>query len=372
MRRALRETLYIRTVRNMRSPIRGRGAADNDAGRFESRRVGAEDDGWWREESSAAPATEVRAEIARRIISRNDSPDLPFSQSINPYRGCEHGCIYCYARPSHAYLNLSAGLDFETKLFYKSNAVELLERELSRPGYRPAVINLGANTDPYQPIEREHRLTRGILEVLLRFRHPVTIITKGHLVLRDLDLLQQLAAERLCRVTISLATLDAELKRDLEPRVPAPLARLKAMEGLANAGIPVGVLAAPMIPALNDHELEGILQCAADAGASAAAYVLLRLPHEVKDLFERWLQDHRPLRAAHVLSRIRAMRGGGLNDARFGGRFTGEGVEAALLSRRFDIACRRLGLAAGEGAALSTAAFRVPVSAGGQLRLDGL
>ena len=356
----------------MRSPIQGRGAADNDAGRFESRRVAAEQDGWWREEPATAPATDVRAEIARRIISRNDSPDLPFSQSINPYRGCEHGCIYCYARPSHAYLNLSAGLDFETKLFYKQNAVELLELELSRRGYRPDAINLGANTDPYQPIERQHRLTRGILEVLLRFRNPVTIVTKGHLVLRDLDLLQQLAADRLCRVMISLTTLDAELKRGLEPRAPSPQARLKAIEGLANAGIPVGVLAAPMIPALNDHELEGILQCAADAGAGTAAYVLLRLPYEVKDLFERWLQDHRPLRAAHVLSRIKAMRGGGLNDSRFGERFTGQGIEAALLARRFEVACRRLGLAGGEGAALNTAAFRVPVSAGGQLRLDGL
>ncbi len=368
----MHDGLYIRTVADMRSPIHGRGAADNDAGRFESRRVGAEDDGWWREESAAAPETDVRAEIARRIISRNDSPDLPFSQSINPYRGCEHGCIYCYARPSHAYLNLSAGLDFETKLFYKQNAVELLELELSRRGYRPAAINLGANTDPYQPIEREHRLTRGILEVLLRFRHPVTIITKGHLVLRDLDLLQPLAADRLCRVMISLATLDAELKRELEPRTPSPQARLKAIEGLAHAGIPGGVLAAPMIPALNDHELEGILQCAADAGAGTAGYGLLRLPYEVKDLFERWLQDHRPLRATHVLSRIKAMRGGGLNDSRFGERFTGEGVEAALLARRFDVACRRLGLARGEGAALNTEAFRVPVSAGGQLRLDGL
>lgn len=356
----------------MRSPIPGRGAADNDAGRFESRRVDQEDDGWWREDAVDGPATEVRSETARRIISRNASPDLPFNQSINPYRGCEHGCIYCFARPSHGYLNLSAGLDFETKLFYKENAVGLLEGELSRRGYRPDAINLGANTDPYQPIERRHRLTRGILEVLLRFRHPVTIVTKGHLVLRDLDLLQRLAADRLCRVMISLTTLDTELKRGLEPRAPSPQARLKAIEGLANAGVPVGVLAAPMIPALNDHELEGILQCAADAGAGSAAYTLLRLPYEVKELFERWLRDHRPLRAAHVLSRIKAMRGGGLSDSRFGERFTGEGVEAALLARRFEIACRRLGLGVGEKQRLNTAAFRVPVAAGGQLRLDGL
>ncbi len=356
----------------MRSPILGRGAADNDAGRFETRHVDAADDGWWPDQPAAAPETEVRSETARRIISRNDSPDLPFDQSINPYRGCEHGCIYCYARPSHGYLNLSAGLDFETKLFYKENAVGLLEGELSRRGYRPVAINLGANTDPYQPIERRYRLTRGILEVLLRFRHPVTIVTKGHLVLRDLDLLRQLAADRLCHVMISLTTLDPELKRGLEPRAPSPQARLKAIEGLANSGVPVGVLVAPMIPALNDHELEGILQCAADAGAQTAAYTLLRLPHEVKDLFERWLRDHRPLRAAHVLSRIRAMRGGGLNDSRFGERFTGQGVEAVLLARRFELACRRLALGLGETRALNTAAFRVPVSAGGQLRLDGL
>ncbi|HVC01108.1 MAG TPA: PA0069 family radical SAM protein [Steroidobacteraceae bacterium] len=354
----------------MSIPVKGRGAAGNPQGRFETRRVDPGDDGWSGEERTLAPATEVRAEIARRIISRNDSPDIPFRQSINPYRGCEHGCIYCYARPTHAYLNLSAGLDFETKLFYKENAVALLERELARPGYRPLPINLGANTDPYQPIEREHRLTRGLLEVLLRHRHPVTIVTKSRLVLRDLDLLREFAERRLCRVMISVTTLDAQLKRSLEPRAPSPAARLQAIAGLAQAGIPVGVLAAPMIPALNDHELEAILRQAAQAGARHAAFVLLRLPHEVGELFEAWLRDHVPLRAERVLSRIRAMRGGALTDARFGSRFTGRGTEADLLAQRFAVACRRLGIDGDEGGVLDMAAFRVPGGAGAQLGLD--
>ena len=354
----------------MDAPIKGRGAADNREGRFEPRRVEPADDGWWREDESRDPATEQRAELARRIISRNDSPDVPFSRSINPYRGCEHGCIYCFARPTHAYLNLSPGLDFETKLFYKENAVELLEKELAGRGYRPEPINLGANTDPYQPIERDRRLTRGLLEVLLRHRHPVTIVTKSQLVLRDCDLLRELAAERLCRVMISVTTLDAQLKRGLEPRAPSPQARLRAIAGLAGAGVPVGVLAAPMIPALNDHELEAILRAAADAGARSAGFVLLRLPHEVRELFERWLREHAPLRAERVLARIRAMRAGALNDARFGSRFKGEGVEAGLLARRFEIACRRFGLEAGAATGLNTDAFRVPARSGAQLGLD--
>jgi DNA repair photolyase len=357
-------------------PFKGRGTGDNREGRFESLHVEVQEDGWWREEEIRAPATEVRIELARSIISKNQSPDIPFNQSINPYRGCEHGCIYCFARPTHAYLNLSAGLDFETKLFAKSNAAERLEQELSRRSYRPQLINLGASTDPYQPIEREHRITRGILEVLLRFRHPVTIVTKSHLVLRDVDLLQELAKQRLCYVMVSVTTLDEGLKRSLEPRAPSPTARLKAIAGLAAAGVPVGVLAAPMIPALNDHELEKILDAAADAGASDAGFVLLRLPFEIKELFEDWLRTHAPLRAEHVLSRIRAMRGGQLNDPRFGSRFKGEGVEAALLKRRFEIACRRLGLNRGGQYALNLDAFRVPVQAAaaaqGQLSFDGL
>lgn len=356
----------------MGPPIKGRGAADNPEGRFESRRTEDVADGWWRDEQLRSPATLVRAEVARSIIVRNDSPDLPFRQSINPYRGCEHGCIYCYARPTHGYLNLSAGLDFETKLYYKANAAQLLERELSRRHYRPVPINLGSSTDPYQPIEREHRITRAILEALWRLRHPVTIVTKSHSVVRDLDILSDMAKLRLCRVMISVTTLDEELKRSLEPRAPSPAARLKAVAALAQARVPVGVLAAPMIPALTDHELEKILQAAAAAGAATAGYILLRLPFEVKDLFEQWLHDHVPLRAAHVLSRIRAMRGGGLNDARFGARFKGEGVDAMLLSRRFEIACRRFGLNIREQRPLNAAAFRAPAAAGGQLRLDGL
>ena len=356
----------------MQPPIKGRGAADNREGRFESRRVESVEDGWWREEEIRAPATEVRAEVARSIISHNDSPDIPFKQSINPYRGCEHGCVYCYSRPTHAYINLSAGLDFETKLFHKTNAAELLERELSKRNYHPDVIHIGASTDPYQPIEREHRITRGILEVLWRFRHPITIITKSHLVLRDLDLLQDMAKEHLCQVMISLTTLDDDLKRGLEPRAPSPSARLKAIAGLAAAGVPVGVLAAPMIPALNDHELEKILEAAAAAGAALAGYVLLRLPYEVKELFECWLRAHVPLRAEHVLSRIRAMRGGALNDTRFGARFKGQGVEAQLLAQRFEVACRRFELNRRRQADLSTAAFRVPGQSGGQMSFDGL
>jgi DNA repair photolyase len=355
----------------MQAPIKGRGSADQREGRFESRHVLPEEDGWWREEESRAPATEVKVEIARSIISRNDSPDIPFTQSINPYRGCEHGCIYCYARPTHSYINLSPGLDFETKLMAKTNAAELLENELSRRNYRPEAINLGANTDPYQPIEREYRITRSILEVCVRFRHPVTIVTKSHLVLRDLDLLQELAKDNLCYVMVSVTTLDENLKRSLEPRAPSPAARLRAIAALSAAKVPVGVLAAPMIPALNDHELEKIFEAAAAAGAKAASFILVRLPLEVKELFETWLREHAPLRAEHVLSRIRAMRGGQLNDARFGSRFKGEGVEATLMQKRGEIACRRYGLMRRMQYELNTAAFRAPPRSGDQLSLDG-
>jgi DNA repair photolyase len=353
-------------------PIKGRGTADNREGRFESRRVEAEEDGWWREEEIRAPATEVRAEVARSIISHNNSPDIPFASSINPYRGCEHGCVYCYARPTHSYINLSSGLDFETKLFYKSNAAEVLERELTKRSYKPSVIHIGASTDPYQPIEREHRVTRGVLEVMRRFRHPFTIITKGHLVLRDLDILADMARDRLCYVMISLTTLDDELKRGLEPRAPSPAARLKAIAGLAQAKVPVGVMAAPMIPALNDHELEKILEAAADAGADRASYTMLRLPYDVKELFEAWLRTHVPLRADHVLSRIRSIRGGALNDSNFGARFEGRGVEARLMSQRFELACRKFELNRRDWQGLDVAAFRVPQELGGQMSFDGL
>jgi DNA repair photolyase len=349
---------------------RGRGALDNPEGRFMQQRTEPVDDGWHADAPPDAIPTEQFPEHARTILTRNESPDIPFDQSINPYRGCEHGCIYCYARPTHAYLNLSAGLDFETRLFYKVNAAALLETELSRRGYRPRVINLGSSTDPYQPIEREHRITRALLEVLLRFRHPVTIVTKSHLVLRDLDLLQELATRNLCHVSVSVTTLDEELKRRLEPRAPSPAARLKAIAGLAAAKVPVGVMAAPMIPALNDHELERIFEAAAQAGAGSAHYILLRLPFDVKELFEAWLREHVPLRAEHVLSRVRAMRGGALNDARFGSRFQGEGVEAKLLQTRCEAARRRYGLERREFT-LDTGAFRVPAAATSQLTLEG-
>ena len=356
----------------MAAPIKGRGANENLEGRFESRRIEPVDDGWWQEAEERQPATSVRAEMARSIISHNDSPDLPFSQSINPYRGCEHGCIYCYARPSHAYLNLSPGLDFESKLFYKANALELLEKELSHRHYRPSPIQLGANTDPYQPIEREWQITRGILQILLRYRHPVTIVTKSHSVVRDLDLLADLSKLNLCRVMISVTTLDEELKRSLEPRAPSPTARLRAVTALSAAGVPTGVLASPMIPAVNDHELEQILGAAAAAGARSAGFIVLRLPNELKDLFENWLRTHLPLRADHVLSRIRAMRDGRLNDSQFKTRFKGVGVEAELLQRRFDVLCRRLQLDGSRMHRLDCSLFRVPPKTHDQLRLEGL
>ena len=351
----------------MPAPIKGRGTTQNFEGRFESRRVEAVDDGWWREVEESPVVTTVRAEVARSIIAHNDSPDIPFDQSINPYRGCEHGCIYCFARPSHAYLNLSPGLDFESKLFYKANAVELLEKELSRPGYVPKLIQLGANTDPYQPIERELQITRGLLEVLQRFHHPVTIVTKSHTVLRDLDILADMSKRGLAQVFISLTTLDDELKRGLEPRAPSPAARVKAIASLHQAGVEVGVLAAPMIPAVNDHELEQIISTAANAGARSAGYVLLRLPNELKDLFETWLREHLPLRADHVLSRIRAMRAGLLNDAQFGSRFRGQGVEAQLLRKRFEVLIRRLKLNGFPRPQLTCGQFRVPPKPGDQM-----
>jgi len=346
-------------------PLRGRGTADNPHNRFAPNRSVAEDDGWY-QEVPLTQGTEVRIETAKTIITRNTSPDLPFDRSLNPYRGCEHGCIYCYARPSHAYWDLSPGLDFETKLIAKTNAAAVLEQQLSKRGYVCAPINLGSNTDPYQPIEREHQLTRRLLEVLLRYRHPVTIVTKGSLILRDLDLLSELAKQRLVSVMISLTTLDDELKRTLEPRAAAPKARLRAIRVMRDAGIPVGVLCSPMIPMINDSELERLLEAASEAGALSAAYMLLRLPLEVAPLFEQWLQDHYPQRAAHVLSLVRQSRGGELYDSRFGARMRGEGVFADLLAQRFDKAIRRYGLDRRGGYSLDCSAFCPP---GGQLSL---
>jgi DNA repair photolyase len=350
---------------------KGRGAISNPEGRFESRRVEAVDDGWMIDGDAQLPplATTITAERVRSIISRNDSPDIPFEQSINPYRGCGHGCVYCYARPAHSYINLSPGLDFETKLFYKDNAAEILREELSRPRYVCKSITLGANTDPYQPIERELKVTRSILEVLQEFHHPVSIITKGHLIERDIDILAALARENLACVHVSVTTLDSELKRILEPRAPGAAARLHAIRTLHAAGVPVGVLVAPVIPAINDHEIEHILAAVARAGARTAGYVMLRLPYEVKDLFREWLAEHYPLRAAHVMSLINNLRGGRDNDPNFGSRMRGTGPFAELVRRRFDVACSRLNLNAARRVPLDVRNFWVPMPPAAQLDL---
>ncbi|PIB48301.1 radical SAM protein [Pseudomonas sp. 2588-5] len=340
-------------------PPRGRGTATNLHNRFSPTVSVVEDDGWF-QEVPPTQGTEVRIETAKTIITRNNSPDLPFDRSINPYRGCEHGCIYCYARPSHAYWDMSPGLDFETRLIAKTNAADVLEQQLSKPGYVCAPINLGSNTDPYQPIEREYKITRRTLEVLLRYRHPVTIITKGSLILRDLDLLTELARQRLVAVMISLTSLDDELKRILEPRTAAPKSRLRAIRVMRDAGIPVGVLCSPMIPMINDSELESLLTEAHAAGAQSAAYMMLRLPLEVAPLFEEWLAAHYPQRAAHVMSLVRQVRGGEVYDSRFGVRMRGEGPFADLLAQRFSKAIKRLGLNRREGFNLDCSAFCPP------------
>lgn len=341
--------------------IKGRGAASNPEGRFETLEKTREDDGWTSEEDAAPrPATQVTLERARSIISRNDSPDIAFTQSINPYRGCEHGCVYCYARPSHAYLNLSPGIDFETKLFAKANAAELLRRELAKPGYVCSPINLGANTDPYQPIERRHRLTRGVLEVLLECRHPCTIVTKNALIERDLDLLVPLARAKLVHAFVSVTSLDNRLSSTLEPRASAPHRRLAAVAALNAAGVPCGVMVAPIVPMVTDRWIEQILERAAAAGATRAGYTVLRLPHELKDLFREWLDLNVPERADHVMSLIRQMRGGRDNDPRFGSRMRGEGELAELIRQRFHLACRRNGIGRGRDVSLDTSAFRPP------------
>ena len=326
--------------------IKGRGAASNPVGRFEPQRSTREDDGWYREDDDALPrlATQVSIERARRILSRNDSPDIPFNQSINPYRGCEHGCNYCYARPSHAYLNLSPGLDFETRLFAKTNAAELLRAELAKPGYRCEPVNLGANTDPYQPIEKTYRLTREVLEVLAECHHPLTIVTKNALVERDLDLLAPMAERGLAQVFISVGLLDNRLASTLEPRASAPHRRLQALGKLAAAGVPTGVLVAPIIPAVTDKDIEQIIERAAGLGVKAAGYTVLRLPHELKQVFREWLALHLPERAEHVMNLLQSMRGGRDNDPNFGSRMRGEGAYADMLAQRFKLACRKHGL----------------------------
>jgi DNA repair photolyase len=348
--------------------LKGRGATINPAGRFARTTHETVDDGWHQEAVPDSIATEVRADSARTMISRNDSPDISFTQSINPYRGCEHGCIYCYARPSHAYIDLSPGIDFETRLLYKADAGRVLRSELARPGYRCENIMLGANTDPYQPVEKRLRVTREILEVMLETRHPVSIITKGTLVLRDLDLLRELNAMNLVSLTVSLTTLDPELKRTLEPRTASPQGRLRVISEVSRAGSPVTVLLAPLIPAVNDAELEQLLAAAAAAGATRAGYVLLRLPYEVKDLFRAWLEEHLPLRAAHVMSLVQQARGGRDNDPNFGTRMRGTGPWAEMLRARFELASKRLGMNAKRGPGLDTGRFSPP-RLGGQLEL---
>lgn len=347
---------------------RGRGAATNDSGRFEAAQRQAFDDGWDLEPPLDPIRTQVTVDAARSVITRNSSPDVSFDRSINPYRGCEHGCVYCFARPSHAYLGLSPGLDFETKLFVKPDAPALLARELGRRGYRPAPIAIGTNTDPYQPIERERRLMRAILEVLRDWRHPVTIVTKGALIARDADILGEMAADGLARAALSITTLDHRLSRAMEPRASGPKRRLRAMADLAAAGVPVGVTAAPLIPAVNDHEIEAILEAAKDAGASWSSYVALRMPHEIKDLFRDWLAEHLPDRAARVLRLVREMHGGKDYDPNWGRRLSGEGVYAALIKRRFEAAQKRLGLEKPR-APLRTDLFGAPGGGQGQLSL---
>jgi DNA repair photolyase len=333
-----------------KGPLRGRGAVSNHPPRFEPQVVEAFDDGWGSlTEDMPSLRTTLTREAAKSALTYNDSPDLGFDRSINPYRGCEHGCVYCFARPSHAYLVLSPGLDFETRLMFKPDLPEILTRELSRPGYEVKPVVLGANTDPYQPVERAEGLTRRVLEVLERFGHPVTIVTKSAGVLRDADILARMAARNLARVCVSVTTLDARLARTMEPRAASPVRRLEALRALAAQGIPVAVLAAPMIPGINDAELERILEASAQAGARSAGYVLLRLPLELRQIFAEWLNQNYPERAARVLALVRQTRGGKLYDARFGQRQTGQGAYADLLGQRFNLALRRLGLDRREG-----------------------
>jgi DNA repair photolyase len=343
-------------------PRKGRGAGINPEGRFEVLEREAFDDGWSTAEEEGPPplSTQVTVERAKSIISHNDSPDVGFSQSINPYSGCEHGCVYCFARPSHAYKNLSPGIDFETRLFAKVNAAELLREELSRPGYECETIMIGVNTDAYQPIEREYKITRSILQVCAEFNQPVGLITKNAGIERDIDILAPMAEKRLATVTISCNNLDHEVARRLEPRCAAPQRRLQAMQRLSESGIPVCALVAPVIPFLTDHQIEPVLEAAWQHGARQAGYVLMRLPWEVKDLFKDWLERHYPLKAKHVMSRVHEMRKGRDNDPCFGSRMVGSGRMAELLEQRFHVACKRIGFGARGETSLDTSLFRVP------------
>ncbi len=347
---------------------RGRGAGLNPSGRFEPLAREAFDDGWETLEDLPPFKTETQVEKPRTIITRNESPDIPFDRSINPYRGCEHGCIYCFARPTHAYMGLSAGLDFEARLFAKPDAARLLERELGKPGYKPRTIAIGTNTDPYQPIEKEWRVMRQILEVLNASNHPVAIVTKSALVMRDIDILGEMAAKGLAWVGLSVTTLDRALARSMEPRAATPARRLEAVRALAGAGIPASVLMAPIIPGLNDHEIERVLESASAAGASEASYVILRLPLEVSPLFRDWLLRNYPTHYRRVMSLVRSMRDGKDYDAEFGKRMKGAGPYAWQIARRFDLAAKRLGLNR-HRRQLSADMFLPPTGAGVQLSL---
>ena len=351
---------------------KGRGAIANPDSRFDRETRVRVDDGWHRPEDERDDpppiATTVSIDATRTIIARNQSPDIPFSQSINPYRGCEHGCIYCYARPSHGYLGLSTGLDFETKLFAKPDAAKLLAQELRHPGYKVSAMALGTNTDPYQPVEREMKITRSVLETLAAFQNPFTIVTKSALVVRDLDIIAPMAAKRMAKVFISVTSLDRDFARRLEPRAATPTRRLAAISELAKAGVPTGVMVAPIIPGLTDWEIERILAAAKEAGAASAGYTLMRLPFEIKDLFAQWLEEHEPGKAKHVLSLVREVRGGRLNDPNFGSRQRGTGPFAELIAQRFKVACAKLGFNRHDWS-LDLTRFKPPPAPGDQLTL---
>ncbi len=346
---------------------KARASLSNASCRFEPERMTV-DDGWEQDAPLEVIPTEIRQEIARSIISYNRSPDLPFDRSINPYRGCEHGCIYCFARPSHAYLGLSPGLDFETRLIARPNAPDVLRQELSAKRYRVAPIAIGTNTDPYQPCERDLGITRRCLEVLREFNHPVAIVTKGAMIERDIDILAPMAAQGLVRVGVSVTTLDADLSRRMEPRAPLPTRRLATMRKLTDAGIPVRIMTSPIVPGLTDHEVEALLAAGAEAGADAASWIMLRLPREVSELWQEWLAAHEPARAAKVMARLREMHGGRDYDPRWGHRMRGEGEYAEMIARRFRAACKRLGLKE-KSPTLRCDAFGVPPQAGDQLPL---
>lgn len=350
--------------------LRGRGARSNRAGRYERELRQAESDGWDIEEDLPVLRTEVSEERARKIITYNGSPDLPFDRSVNAYRGCEHGCIYCFARPTHAWLGLSAGLDFETRLVARPGAAELLAKELAAKSYKVATLAMGTNTDPYQPIEKRYGVTRAMLEVLREARHPVGIVTKGTLILRDLDILSEMARDRLVRVGISVTTLDPVLSRRMEPRAPAPAKRLEVIRRLSEAGVEVRIMTSPVVPGLTDHEIEALLEAGAQAGAVAASWIMLRLPLEVSQLFRDWLEEHYPDRAGRVMARVREMHGGKDYDAQWGKRMRGEGHHAQMIGQRFARAARRLGLDRALPP-LRCDLFRTPVPRGAQMDLFG-